>query len=208
MEVFKPWSESSSRTAGNYYHTVNALTSVRESSVSSVNATASAPVLPPGIYSYGPLALFLLLFIAGIGLQVVHRIRSLKQVITAVLLSFAVASIPLLIPLINESTGMQAHARRDRVPRNVSIRQISDTSALVTWETSAETIGAVRIRSYAGVVRPGTIIFADQGVAVRQHTAVIKSLNPQTDYEIDIYSGSDWYDDSGSPLKLKMGSHK
>lgn len=198
---------TNSGVPGSYYAQVSALTS---------KEVVAATELPPGVadtplsYLFSPLLLYasVILFFALFGvaliIQIVARMLNFKRTITTLVVAFVVASIPLTLKTALEVTSFSTRAGPDEVPRSIQITQNTPQSVTITWETQAEKIGSVRLGVAPLSEKTGRVVIADFGKKVAKHTAKFEELDSGVEYEFEILSGKEWYNDNGKPLKFKL----
>jgi len=192
----------------NYYFTVYALTpkeatSDQQQEQIEAQVLQESPLLP-SLMVYAPFLLFFALFIGAFGIQVVNKAWTLKRTMIALVIALFAASIPFALSTMQQGSLYQAKAGPDEVPRNVRIQQLSRTNTLVTWDTEADKIGAVRVGLAPLTDQTGKIVIGDLGKQVKVHTVHLEDLKLGSDYELEIFSGTTWYTDNGKVMKLRL----
>lgn len=152
---------------------------------------------------YAPIVVFFVVFITAFLVQIVSRIWSWRQAITAAVIAFFFASIPLVLPSIREGTRFESHAGPEEIPREIRIERRLVSSVSVAWRTDASQRGAVRV--YEAVERnTSRTIIANAGKTATEHQAIISDLKVGKKYEIEILSGKTWYNDNGTRLSFSF----
>lgn len=190
--------------ATNYFVTVQELTAHNTASAKETVAptptqleTTLTPLLP-----YAPLVLFTLLFVVAFGLLVINRVKTLKNIGTALLLALVTASIPAIISYVGTGTRQTTNAGPDEIPREVRVRADTPTFVVISWHTDAKHTGVVRFGVAPLTTSTARVYIANDQTEVSDHSIRIGGLKPGKTYEFEILSGTTWYDNSGVPIKF------
>lgn len=190
----------------NYFLTIKQLTAHNTASArEQVGAPSPSPLastLMPFV-PYAPFVLSALLFIVAFGILVVNRAKNLKNITIAILIAFISASIPTMISYVGQGSRQTANAGPEEIPRNVKVVPVSPTSVLISWNTDAARVGAVRFSTSPLTSQSARLYLADNQEAVRIHSVQIDSLASQS-YEFEILSGTTWYDNGGKYLQFTI----
>lgn len=193
--------------AVNYFLTIKQLTvhntapaheeTVRPSSLPL--ATTLEPFVP-----YAPFVLSALLFVAAFAILVVNRAKSLKNITIAILIAFMSASIPTVISYVGQGSRQTANAGPEEIPRNVRVATVSPTSVLISWNTDAARVGAVRFGKVPLTTQTARIYVADNQESANKHTVEIDLPENKQSYEFEILSGATWYDNGGKYIRFTI----
>lgn len=200
--------KTQAQTPANYYLEVAALTSKSAPQKSGTTAIIEDSVLSllfSPFLIYGTIGLFFAIFCCGIIYQIITKTIDMKKTISTLVVALVVASIPFTLKTALEVTSLSSRAGPDEIPRNLQIQPVTSRSVIVTWETDAEKVGAVRVGKASTLTKNSKVYIGDLGKQVKKHTVRIEELETRTIYEIEILSGSTWYDNSGTPIQFKMG---
>lgn len=197
---------SISKNINSYYTSVYALTPKVEVNQSAQATQSASPVSSnlASIAIFAPLFIFFVLFLSVLGLQLIRKARTIKNISTAVLIAFIAASIPLVLPAIERQTLYQAKAGPDEVPRYIRIVPATPSKVLVLWTTDAEKIGAVRYSISPFSETTSTVVFGDNGIKTIDHTVQLDRLQKGKEYDLEIFSGTTWYTEKGKPIRFLM----
>jgi hypothetical protein len=192
---------------GAYYESVYALTPKQTTTDTSTQPQAGQTGTPlPGAEPwliYAPFFLFFFLFIAAFGLLMLNRIWNLKRIVTSLVIALFVASIPYVLHVIQNGTGTETKAGPNELPRQVRIAQQKKGSILIMWDTETPQIGGVRYALKPLTISTASIVIEGNGSRTQNHTMTIHVQTPGT-YELEIYSGTQWYDQNGKPLEFTV----
>lgn len=153
---------------------------------------------------YGSVALFFLLFLGAIGIQLLTRVLDWKKTATTFVVALMLAILPMSVRVALNVTSLQTRASPDEVPHNVRTTQLTTRSEIITWETDAFKVGAVRFAPPSLLSESSTTVIADGGKRTQKHTARIENLEQGGAYEFEILSGSQWYTNDGQSLRFKL----
>lgn len=151
----------------------------------------------------GSIVLFFVVFLGILFIQVMHKSFDYKKAVASLVVAFVIASIPISLKTALEVTSLQTRAGPDDIPRNISITQVSATSAVVQWETKVEKLGTIKYGLRPLVSNQSEIVIANDGRSTTLHRALLKNLEPGQEYELEILSGKNWYDDNGQPIQFE-----
>lgn len=187
------------------YFSTNSLTSAEKGTATAKDEDSVNPIIPSHLttfFIFGPVVLFFVLFVIALGMQIVNRTLNRKQMVSALILSFIIATIPITLRLTQGNIGFSTRAGPSEIPRNVKVIPAAAGNILISWETDELMMGAVRIGEKP--LRDGQteIIFGDNGVQTSKHTVQVKKLVRSQTYEIEIFSGTRWYTHEGSPIEF------
>lgn len=148
--------------------------------------------------------IFFLVFAAAMGIQIMGKVKERASMVTMLGLALFLASTPFLLSSLQHRTQTRTNAGPEEVPRQVKVRQTNPTSLSVTWHTDALLSGAVRIGA-SPLDRKNALVFvADSGQMQKSHTVNIEKLTAGQLYEIEILSGSTWYRDNATPIRVLL----
>jgi hypothetical protein len=194
-------------TASNYYVAINELSahttvSTQQNSVQPVAQSSLLHTLSPYL-PYLPFVLFAVLFMGAFYIQVVNRVKNLKNVTTSLAIALMLASIPSVLTYISQGGGQTAHAGPDEIPRELRVAKASPTSVFITWKTDAKHIGVVKLGPSPFSDQTSFVYLADNHTEeVQMHSIRVDRLKPGTPYEFKILSGSTWYDNAGKYVQF------
>lgn len=163
--------------------------------------TVPTSVLSPYV-AYLPLVLFLLLFITAFGMLVMNKVHSAKNVAVGLVIALFAACIPTTISFLHQSGGQITKAGPNETPRQVIITSKDKESAIVTWTTVATVYGGVRYSMAPFAVSRATYRVSDNAQATTTHAVVLPNLTKGTAYELEIQSGTGWYDNNGTYVRF------
>ncbi len=188
-----------------YYAAVNALTP-KEEQIASPQPDTSSPlaILFSPFLIYGSVILFFALFLGALVIQIWYRTLDAKRTLTSLVIAFIIASVPFSLKTALEITRFQTNAGPDETPRNVEIKQTGKTVAQISWQTQVEKVGAVRYSLAPFNQTQSQVVIADHGSMMKNHLAELPNLLPGVLYELEILSGSKWYNSEGRPLNLRL----
>lgn len=193
---------------GGYYSTVYALTA-KESvlpgpgAAAVVNNTPLAFLFSP-LLIYGSVILFFVLFLGAIFIQLFHRVLDLKRTLTTLVVVVVISSMPYVLKTTLEVTSLQTRAGPDETPHNLVVKQMTNQTLFISWETQVEKSGAIRIGPAPLTETTSKVVISNLGKKVTQHQVTLKDLTAGVDYEIEILSGTRWYNDKGKPMKIRL----
>jgi hypothetical protein len=190
----------------NYYTTVFALTpkdTVSETRQDEAGQTGVPLPSSPSWLIYAPFLIFFVLFAAAFGLLMYNRVWNAKRILLSFFIAVTFAAIPYVTGTIRNGIGSQTNAGPDEIPRNVKVIKHDANSILVTWETDADKIGAVRFGLIPFNVNQTTVIMDGTGIRKKQHSIMIDIIKPGS-YGLEIFSGNRWYDQNGTPLEFNF----
>ncbi len=192
---------------GQYYASVQALT-IKETT----NNTSLPPAIDDSLLSllfspyllWGCLALFFVLLLGGLGMQIAKRILDIKRTAATFVVALIIALLPYSMKTALEVTTIRTFAGPDEVPRGIKINQSSTRSFTVNWKTETAKTGAVRIGVTPLSETNSQVVIGDLGQKTTSHTVKLEDLQPGIEYEIEILSGKAWYNDDGKPIKIRL----
>jgi hypothetical protein len=204
--MLSPTPITSGSISANYFIAIDSLTAeaatgTAPSQTSSDNTALSTLTSP--ILFFGPFFIFIIIFLAAFGIQLVTRIVNRKQMISAAVLSLCLAFIPFVLQYVKNGIGSQSQAGPDTVPRSVVIKQLSQDSVLITWTTGRAVIGAVRY-GFSPLSESSLTITGDTGRNTNIHTIKLERLIRGKFYDLEIYSFEKWYLNQGQPIKFSL----
>jgi hypothetical protein len=191
----------------NYYLTVFALTpkgtpvdvgTQQQAGQAGTPIPTASPLL-----IFTPFIIFFCLFIAAFGILTMNRIRNFRQSVTSLVIALLVAGIPYVLGVVRSGVGFEPKAGPDEIPRNIRILKQSVNSIMVMWDTDEQQLGAVRYSLPPLTVPTAIVIIEGNDAKVQHHTVTINKLKPGP-YELEIFSGTRWYDENGIPLKFTV----
>lgn len=193
--------------AVNYFITVGELTarntvSAHEEVVQYSPSSIADTLLP--FIPYAPFVLSGLLFIIAFGMFFMERVHNWKNVMTAVIVALMVAGIPAILTYVGQGSRQTANAGPEEIPRNVSVAPVSPTSVLISWNTDAARIGAVRFGKTPLTSQNARIYIADNQESASKHTVEINFLEKKQSYEFEILSGATWYDNGSKYIRFTV----
>jgi hypothetical protein len=149
------------------------------------------------------LGIFVFLLTSALVIQAINKVLNYKRTMISLLVCLMIVSVPLLLRNTLIST-FQLEASPLEDPGKIEIRQVSKNSIQITWNTSEPRIGALRYSQSPFNQDKSHVVIADNGKITREHLVLVEQLEPNTDYEAEILSGKNWYDDHGKPLQFKL----
>ncbi len=170
---------------------------------SAVTDTAPVPVLAPYMM-YLPFVVFFLLFIGVFAMQIVNKVKSARQIMMAFLFALVTAGTPFIVTMLNMGIVFQAKAGPDEIPRNIRIISQSPESLRVIWSTDAKKIGSVKVKDMSHTPYTERIIIGNFGEQVQDHLVNIDGVPRGASYEMEIFSGTTWYDNQGKPIQIQL----
>ncbi|HCS79070.1 TPA: hypothetical protein DIV55_05020 [Patescibacteria group bacterium] len=192
---------------GPYLQTVEALT-LKSTSEEAVPTALSTSPLNSFFFSpllvYGAIVIFFLVFILLVVLQIARHIVDLRKITASLVVALIVAVIPLSVRLILEANKLEIRASPDEIPRSIMVTQLTNTSLRITWMTNASKTGLVRVSQAPLDPEHAQVVIADFGNKVKEHTVLLKNLQPGVAYELEILSGGKWYNIEGTPLRFVL----
>lgn len=158
-----------------------------------------------GIVAFGPYFLFFALFFSALGIQLIRKIRDWRATFTSLLIALLLAGTPMVINKLNQQGTQQVtQAGPDEIPRAVKVEQTDSSTIVVSWTTDAQKIGSVRFGPVPLSLTTSQVYVANSGIAGTHHTTVINNVKPNRVYELEILSGTGWYNFSGKPLRIPI----
>jgi hypothetical protein len=148
---------------------------------------------------YAPIAIFFLIFIIALSIQITHRILDAKKFVTAVVIALFFASAPMTLTYIQEGIKTRSNASPDQVPKNIRVLPVSKSAIRIYWDTDATISGGVRIDS-APLSDKSTVVIGDGGFKTKNHSVLYTQFQSGLTYNMEILSGTVWYTDSGNPI--------
>jgi uncharacterized membrane protein len=180
--------------------------SQRTETTTQTQTTPSQDAVPTSVLSpyvvYLPLVLFLLLFITAFGMLVMNKVHSAKNVAVGLVIALFAACIPTTITFLQQSGGQITKAGPNETPRQVVITSKDKESAIVTWMTVANVYGGVRYSLAPYTANRAVYRVSDNAQATTAHAVVIPNLTKGTAYELEIQSGTGWYDNGGTYVRF------
>lgn len=153
---------------------------------------------------YGLVILFLFLFLGAIVVQIIYRVFDWKKTGMSLVAALLIASSPLLVRTVLQTTSIESQASPDEMPKNVSINQEGQNVIVITWETQVPKIGMIRFGTAPLTEGYGKTAISNNGQKTTQHQIILEKLQRGIDYEFDILSGSTWYSNDGQSLRFKV----
>ena len=193
----------------NYFVTINQLSAHNAPHTQEEGAQTTPPVATGPlsmIMPYASVILFVLLFIAAFGIQLMRSIRNTKQIITAVMIALFAASIPTILTYVGEGSRQEARAGPEEVPMTVVVQREASDAVHITWKTDAMRIGVVKLGEVPFDANTAKVYVADDQQPVQLHTAIISGLKDKHRYEFEILSGKTWYDNNGTYIPFTFSS--
>lgn len=194
-------------TIGSYYYKVFALTPKESQEVTQQALQVEQGPLSqyfPVLATYAPFILFFALFVGAFGIQMLSKTKTIKRIFTAFVIALFAASVPFVLTATREGVDLRSKAGPGETPQNLKIIQDSPTSALVTWNTTEDKVGAVRMSAAPYDEKNSSVAIGDAGRQVKVHSIRLNNLSRRGTYELEILSGTLWYTDNGNPLKLEL----
>lgn len=151
---------------------------------------------------YAPVALFTLLFACAFGLQLISKVRQAKNILAIFFISLMAAGIPSVLTYVQNGGGQEAKAGPQEAPKVVRVSQSGVDSVKITWNTGAVTIGAIRLSLAPYVLAKASVYIADNGSMTQDHSVIIPHLSQGKEYEFEVLSKGEWYDDNGKYIKF------
>lgn len=191
-----------------YYATVHALTPKEQTQVEPAVSSSTSPFafLFSPLMIYAVSVLFVVFFVGALILQAVHKSLDLRRTIMTLVVALLLASTPLTLRTALQVNTLESKAAPDEVPRNVEIIQTSEDTILVSWETQTQKLGTLRVGEAPLAMDKSRIIIGNNGSKTSLHKIAVGGLFKGKEYEIEILSGKNWYDNSGEPLKIRYGN--
>lgn len=194
-----------SEVALNYLVTINQLSAhnapnIVEEQVQVLPMPVSKMVSP--ILPYTPYILFIVLFVAAFSLQVMNVMRSSKNMIVTILLALFAASIPTALNYIENGSRQNVNASPEETPRMIQVQGAGPNSIRISWTTDAEKLSIVKMAKKPLTETNGYIYMGQGSTHVKQHSVTIEKLARNQAYQMEILSGSSWYDNAGVPVEF------
>jgi len=193
--------------AVNYFFTIKQLTAHNTASAHEQIVTPSPSPIVDTLLPLAPYAPFVisgLLFVIAFGMFFMNRIHNWKNVTIAVIVALMIAGIPAILTYIGQGSRQTANAGPEEIPRNVRVAPVSPTSVLISWNTDAARVGAVRFGKVPLTSQAARIYVADNQKPANKHTVEINSLVSKQSYEFEILSGVTWYDNNGKYIRFTI----
>lgn len=124
------------------------------------------------------------------------------------LIAIIIGSVLGLALIIGGFLFMQTFSRASsETPEGVTITEVTDSSAKVSWSTGNDSVGAV-VR--AGVSETAlTLFFPSETPQGKNHSVVLTSLSPGTKYYFELFTSNDTkFDNAGIPWSFTTKSNK
>lgn len=107
-------------------------------------------------------------------------------------------------------SGIKPETTAEIVPEQVRITNVSDNGFSVSWITSKETSGSIKLGEAANELKQQALDDRDQlsggEAAVVVHHVTAKNLLPTTKYYFKIESGGKQFDNKGKPFEVTTGA--
>jgi hypothetical protein len=187
----------------NYYLSVFALTPKQESTQTGSIETPQNTPFVSSLILWTPFVLFFLLFIVSFGLLILNKVWNWKRTVGAMILAFCLAGIPFVVSAIKQGVVRQYQAGPSEYPRHVKIMPKLPDSVIVAWDTDIPAVGAIRLGPSPINNLSAKVVIADNGQKTVKHTVIADGIKSGTVVELEIFSGSGWYDNGGAPLRFK-----
>jgi hypothetical protein len=149
-----------------------------------------------------PFILFFLLFTVSFGLLIINKVWNWKRSVGAMVLALCLAGIPFVVSAIKQGVVTQYQAGSSEYPRRVKVMPKPPDSVIVSWDTDIPTVGAVRLGQSPLIMETAMVFIADNGQKIAKHTVVAENIRSGSVVELEIFSGTRWYNDGGKPLRF------
>lgn len=107
-------------------------------------------------------------------------------------------------------SGVKPETTAEVTPEQVRITNVADTGFSVSWITSKETTGLIKLGEKVNELKQQALDDRDQlsggEAAVEVHHATAKNLLPTTKYYFKIESGGKQFDNKGKPFEVTTGA--
>jgi len=185
-----------------YYISVFALTPKDTTTeTASTEPFQTVPLVSPMII-WIPFILFFLLFTVSFGLLIINKVWNWKRSVGAMVLALCLAGIPFVVSAIKQGVVTQYQAGSSEYPRRVKVMPKPPDSVIVSWDTDIPTVGAVRLGQSPLIMETAMVFIADNGQKIAKHTVVAENIRSGSVVELEIFSGTRWYNDGGKPLRF------
>jgi len=193
-------------SGANYLMEVKALTKSHDensfvSSDKQLNINQEHNIL--GLAIFSPFIIFLIIFVSAFGIQIINRILSRKQIISALVIALMLASIPTILNSIRSGVRFTQYASPDETPINLKVEMITTGSIAVTWQTNIPKTGGLKIAPYPLKESDMKFYIANEGKTTINHQVKLENLDRRS-YVFEILSGTSWYNHNGSYLRFDI----
>ena len=193
-------SQADPLNVGQYYLQVQALTPVAQRDPdlgvdpTTAKVMASKTLLPQIIFLVIATLLLVGMLSGGV-LKLAKFSRSLK-VLGLILV------LPVSLWLMNSRTRIESQAGPEHIPKNVVVSSVTTEGFDISWDTSAETYGVIRMADNKLMV-PILMVEYSQTEESTRHLVKVRGLVAGKEYFVEILSEESWYDNGGEPLVVK-----
>lgn len=161
---------------------------------------------PLPVSTFLSLSLFIFFFVVvflGFLPLIIERFRDFKRFQMAILVAFVAGAIPLTLGMVLRQSGVLTKASVVEAPQGVKIYNVTSDSFRVAWETSEMQYGALRYGTepYSEALTKTKLEIGGLARA-QEHEVLVSGLVSDSDYYLEILSGSHWYDYSGVLLSV------
>jgi hypothetical protein len=188
--------------ASTYLLTVHELSA--RNTVAKKTAETIKPVAPfPFSVIYLPYAPYLLvgiLFLGALCVQIISKIHSAKQLISALVLALFAASIPAALTYIQNGVQRETMAGPQTDPKMLSVLYTPPVTVVITWQTDVPTVGAVRYWTGITDVNHAKIVLSNNQQPTTNHTITLSSVHTNTAYLFEVLSDAKWFGSTNAPL--------
>ncbi len=188
-------------SANDYYLNIMALTPKEQVQAQATDQASQIPSVA-SYFVWAPMAVFIMLFIAVFGLMIAGKVMTFKRTVSAMMLALVLAAIPYITGQINTGFSTSTKAGPEEFPKNVEIKRLTPSSATVVWMTDVALTGAVRYGATPLDELMTKVLIADSGQKTTIHTVELSGLVPGKTYDLEIFSGKTWYNNSGTNLQF------
>lgn len=160
--------------------------------------------IPITLIIYTPILIFILLFIAAFGVLTFNRVKNYRSNITMLVIALFAACTPFILRSIQNDISTTSKAAISDIPSNLEIKQLSASTAQITWTTTQPSFGAVKYSEFSGEKNTDHFIISNEGKAVIFHHVILDKLKKNAHYGLRIYSNNYYYDNAGVPIDLYL----
>lgn len=153
-----------------------------------------------------PLSLIIFLLLTGVGLiaLVVTKTQDVNKILTLLFLALMTSAIPFGLQLAGQKTRIESKAGTTVVPRNLIIEAVTVKGFKVSWDTDSLTAGSVALRTSKEAGLTSQVFSEPEGTKSFHHMIEVNQVKPETDYFMEILSGSQWFNMNGDPIVVKI----
>ncbi len=197
--------ETEMRIALNHFETIDVL------SVSTTQPPRPTTVAQssPAESFFGPLAVYSpfvisgLLFVTALVILTAGKFRRARITFGMLVVALFAAAIPAMLTAINSGVNVPTQAAPGETPRNVRISYPQEGTAVIEWDTEKEQIGMVRYGRT--LTDPASVSLAGSPVErSTHHVATLTNLEKDQKYEVQVFSGRQWYSAPDSPIVILL----